>query len=502
VSGPGDAPDAPPPVAYRDLRGFLGVLEKAGELARVKAEVDPELEVTEIADRIVKGGGPALLFERVKGSPYPLAINVLGSERRMSMALGVERLSQLESRAAEVLGLLDRRPQGLLEKLALLPKLKSLSEVFPRTVKSGPCQEVVEPDVDLGRLPVIRCWPQDAGRFITMPMVFSRDPESGRRNCGMYRMQVYDARSTGMHWHRHHGGAEHHRKGEERGARLEVAAAIGGDPASVFCAAMPLPPDLDEMAFSGFLRGEAVEMVKCRTVDLEVPATSEFVLEGYVEPGERRTEGPFGDHTGFYSLADEYPVFHVTCVTRRKDPIYLTTIVGKPPMEDCWMARAIEHVILPVLRKTLPEVVDFHMPFEGIFHNLALVSIRKSYPGHARKVMHALWGLGQAMFTKCIVVVDADVNVRDYGETVLTAFNHIDPQRDIEFVLGPVETLDHASRLPWFGSKMGVDATRKWKEEGFLRPWPDAIVMDPAVRERVTRRWAEYGLPPLRRGSP
>jgi 4-hydroxy-3-polyprenylbenzoate decarboxylase len=466
--------------------------------------VDPILEITEIADRMVKGGGPALLFEKVKGSKFPVLINALGSERRMGLALGVERLADLEQRAEEVLGLLDRRPQGIMDKLAMLPKLKSLSEVFPEVVRSGSCQEVVEPEVDLGRIPILQCWPKDAGRFLTMTMCFSRDPESGRRNCGMYRLQVYDQRTTGMHWHRHHGGAQHFRRAEERGeGRIPVAVAIGADPASVFCAAMPLPPDLDEMAFAGFLRGRSVPLVKCKTVDLEVPASSEFVLEGWVPAKERRTEGPFGDHTGFYSLEDEYPVFHVECVTRRKDPIYMTTIVGKPPMEDCWMARAIEHIVLPVMRKTLPEVVDFHMPFEGIFHNLALVRIRKSYPGHARKVMHALWGLGQAMFTKCIVVVDEDVDVRDYPEIVLTALNHIDPQRDIEFVLGPVETLDHSSRLPWFGSKMGVDATRKWKEEGFQRPWPDAIVMSDDMKALVSRRWAEYGLPPVapRRGA-
>ncbi len=478
--------------SFDDLRDFVALLEKEGDLARIKAEVDPDLEITEIADRMVKAGGPALLFERVKGSRFPVLINALGSERRMSLALGVERLKDLESRAMEVLGLLDHKPTGILEKLAMLPKLKSLTEVFPVDVKSGPCQEVVEAVPDLGALPVIRCWPEDAGKFITMPMVFTRDPESGKRNCGMYRLQVYDGRTTGMHWHRHHGGAHHHRKAKDR---IPVAAAIGCDPASVLCGAMPLPPDLDEMAFAGFLRGEAVRMVKCRTVDLEVPASSEFVLEGWVAADERRTEGPFGDHTGFYSLADEYPVFHVEAITRRKDPIYMTTIVGKPPMEDCWMARAIEHLVLPVLRKTLPEVVDFHMPFEGIFHNLALVSIRKSYPGHARKVMHALWGLGQAMFTKVIVVFDEEVDVRDYGEAVLNAFNHIDPERDTEFVLGPVETLDHASRLPWYGSKMGVDATRKWKEEGFQRPWPDPIVMSPEVKALVDRRWAEYGLP-------
>ncbi|MHC4923138.1 MAG: menaquinone biosynthesis decarboxylase, partial [Planctomycetota bacterium] len=434
----------------------------------------------------------------VKGSPYPLLINMLGSPRRMCLALGVDEMSQLQSRAAEVIGMLEKKPAGILDKIAMLPKLKSLSEVFPKDVKSGPCQEIVEKDFDLTTLPVLQCWPDDAGRFITMPMVFSRDPESGLRNCGMYRMQLYDARSTGMHWHRHHGGAEQNEKARQKGAdRFEVAVALGADPASVFCAAMPLPPDLDEMLFSGFLRGKPVKMVKCKTVDLEVPASAEFVLEGYVVPGEKRREGPFGDHTGFYSLADDYPVFHVECVTRRKDPTYLTTIVGVPPMEDCWMAGAIEHIIMPVLKKTLPEVVDFHMPFEGIFHNLALVSIRKSYPGHARKVMHALWGLGQAMFTKCIVVFDEEVDVRDYREVVLKGFNNIDPERDTEFVLGPVETLDHASRLPWFGSKMGIDATRKWKDEGFDRPWPDPITMDPEVKAMVERKWSSYGLPPM-----
>jgi len=488
--------------AFEDLRDFLALLETEGELARVRAEVDPVLEITEVCDRASKAGGPALLFERVKGSRFPVLINALGSERRMGLALGVERLADLESRAEEVLGLLDRRPQGILEKLAMLPRLKSLSEVFPEVVRSGPCQEVVEETVDLGSLPVLQCWPGDAGRFITMPMVFSRDPQSGRRNCGMYRLQVYDARTTGMHWHRHHGGAHHYARAEAKGeGRIPVAAAVGADPASVFCAAMPLPPDLDEMAFAGFLRGKAVPMVKCRTVDLEVPACAEFVLEGWVPAGERRREGPFGDHTGFYSLADDYPVFHVECVTRRKDAIYQTIIVGKPPMEDCWMGRAIEHIVLPVMRKTLPEVVDFHMPFEGIFHNLALVSIRKSYPGHARKVMHALWGLGQAMFTKCVVVFDAEIPIRDYGEAVLTALNHIDPERDIEFVHGPVETLDHASRLPWYGSKMGVDATRKWKEEGFQRPWPGPIVMSEGIKSLVTKRWQEYGLPPLKGGG-
>jgi len=482
---------------FPDLRAFLAALEARGDLRRIRAEVDPDLEITEICDRVVKRGGPALLFERVKGSSMPLLINALGSEARMNLALGVERSAELPGKVEAILALLDKRPEGILDKILMLPKLADLSAIFPKSVRSGPCQEVVRTgdEVDLGMLPVLKCWPDDAGRFITMPMVFSRDPESRKTNVGMYRMQVYDARTTGMHWHKHHGGAAHADKAKGAGwERIEVAAAIGGDPLSVFCAAMPLPDDLYEMIFAGFLRGKAVEMVRCKTVDLEVPATAEIVLEGYVDLDERRREGPFGDHTGYYSLADDYPVFHVTAMTHRRDPIYLTTVVGKPPMEDCYMAGAIEHIVLPVLRKQFPEVVDFHLPFEGVFHNLMILSIRKRYPGQARKMMHALWGTGQAMFTKVILVVDHDVNVRDYREVAWKALNHIDPERDTEFVLGPVETLDHASRLPMYGSKMGVDATRKLPGEGFAREWPEEQVMPPALKALVDRRWREYGI--------
>jgi 4-hydroxy-3-polyprenylbenzoate decarboxylase len=377
----------------------------------------------------------------------------------------------------------------------MLPKLQELSHAFPRIVRDGPCQEVVVSDQhSLADLPILQCWPADAGRYITFPLVFTKDPETGVRNCGTYRMQLFDERTTGMHWHIHKGAAAHHRKARRRGGRVEVGVAIGADPAVCFAGTLPLPEGVDEMLVAGFLRKQPVDLVRCRTVDVEVPANAEIVLEGYVDPDELRTEGPFGDHTGYYSLADAYPVFHLTAVTRRRSPIYLTTVVGRPPMEDCYMAAAIEALFMPVLKKQLPEIVDFHMPFEGIFHNLALVSIDKQYPGHARKVMHALWGLGQAMVTKVIVVVDKDVNVRDYPEVVWKALNHIDPERDTEFVLGPIETLDHASRLPKYGSKMGVDATRKWPEEGFTRPWPDEIVMDPRVKALVDRRWAEYGV--------
>ncbi len=480
-------------MAYSDLRAFVAALERAGELRRISVEVDPVLEIAEIADRVSKGGGPALLFEHVKGSAVPLLINAFGSIRRMGLALEVPSLDALAAELQEVLDL--KPPEGWLGKLKMLPRLQELSSAFPKIVQSGLCKEVVVTDrPSLLELPILQCWPQDAGRYITFPLVFTKDPETGVRNCGTYRMQVFDERTTGMHWHIQKGAAAHHRKAKRRGSRVEVGVAIGADPAVCFAGTLPLPEGVDEMLVAGFLRKQPVELTRCETVDVEVPANAEIVLEGYVDPDELRTEGPFGDHTGFYSLADEYPVFHLTAVTRRRSPIYLTTVVGRPPMEDCYMAAAIEALFMPLLKKQLPEIVDFHMPFVGIFHNLVLVSIDKQYPGHARKIMHALWGLGQAMVTKVIVVVDRDVSVRDYAEVAWKALNHIDPQRDIEFVLGPVETLDHASRLPKYGSKMGVDATKKWPEEGFTRPWPDEIVMDPRIRALVDRRWREYGL--------
>ena len=343
--------------------------------------------------------------------------------------------------------------------------------------------------------PVLKCWPEDAGRFITLPLVFSRNPDTGKRNCGMYRMQLFDDRTAGMHWQTHKQGAEHYRRMSHHGqTRMDVAVAIGADPATMYSAILPLPPELDEMMIAGFLRQSPVEMVKCQTSDLEVPAHAEIVLEGYVQSGELRREGPFGDHTGFYSLADEYPVFHVTCITQRKDPIYATTIVGPPPMEDYFMGKAVERIFLPLMRLQVPEVRDIAMPAEGIFHNLILVSIRKSYPGHARKVMHAIWGLGQAMFSKCIVVVDEEVDVQNVREVAWKALNNIDPERDIQFVMGPIDSLDHSSRLPNYGSKMGVDATRKWPGEGFNRPWPGVIEMTPDVKRRVDELWKKAGL--------
>jgi 4-hydroxy-3-polyprenylbenzoate decarboxylase len=482
-------------MAYNDLRDFIRALEQAGELKRIPFEVDPVLEITEFADRAVKSGGPALLFERPKGSRLPVFINGFAGRRKMEIALEVSSIEEVAQRIAEYLEM--RMPEGLIGKLKLLPKLAEMGSFFPRTVSRGPCKEVIKRDgFSLFDYPVLKCWPKDAGRFITLPLVFTRNPDTGKRNCGMYRMQVYDERTTGMHWQTHKQGAEHYRRRVKEGSkRMDVAVAIGADPATMYSAILPLPPDLDEMMIAGFLRGKPVEMVKCETSDLEVPANAEIVLEGYVEIGELRIEGPFGDHTGFYSLEDQYPVFHVTCVTERRDPIYATTIVGPPPMEDFHMGKAIERIFLPLMRLQLPEIRDISMPAEGIFHNLMLVSIRKSYPLHARKVMHAIWGLGQAMFTKCIVVVDEDVDVQNVSEVAWKALNNIDPERDIQFVLGPVDSLDHSSRLPNYGSKMGIDATRKWPEEGFTRPWPDVIEMSPEVKRRVGELWKQAGLP-------
>jgi len=481
---------------YDDLRDFIRALEKAGELKRIPFEVDPYLEITEFADRSVKSGGPALLFEKPKCSDVPVLINAFASMHRMEIALEVSSVEEVAAQISELLAM--QKPEGLLGKLKMLPKLAELGNIFPKMVSSGPCKEVIrrQGEFDLKYFPILHCWPQDAGRFITLPMVFSRNPDTGKRNCGCYRLQVFDGATTGMHWQTHKQGAEHYRRLRAAGGtkRMNVAVAIGADPATMYSAILPLPPDLDEMMIAGFLRGKPVEMVKCETSDLEVPANSEIVLEGYVELGELRREGPFGDHTGFYSLEDDYPVFHITCVTHRKKPIYATTIVGPPPMEDFYMGKAIERIFLPLMRLQLPEIRDISMPAEGIFHNLILVSIRKSYPGHARKVMHAIWGLGQAMFSKCIVVVDEDVDVQNSGEVAWKALNNIDPERDIQFVMGPVDSLDHSSRLPNYGSKMGIDATKKWPEEGFMRPWPDVIRMPDEVRARVAALWKKAGL--------
>lgn len=539
---------------FDDLRDWIAALDRAGELKRIRTEVDPILEITEIADRVMKGaakkygrpGGPALLFENVKGANgVPVFINQFGSERRMQIALGVDRLDEVAERIRQLMNM--KSPEGFMEKLKMLPMLADMGKFFPKTVATGPCKEVIKKEnFSLLDFPILQCWPQDGGRFVTLPCVITRDPKTGKRNMGMYRVQIYDATTAGMHWQRQKVAAEHYREllrqgattnknlgpqapspaknkseahsaspaekrfgvdimarsgggsmlapGDRPSGTMEVAVAIGTDPALTFSAIVPAPPEIEEFIIAGFLRQKPVELVKCETVDLEVPASAEIVIEGYVKLDELRTEGPFGDHTGFYSLEDEYPVLHVTCITHRKNPIYSTTIVGKPPMEDAWMGKAVERIFLPLMKLTLPEIVDVNLPVEGVFHNLMIVSIRKSYPGHARKVMNGIWALGQAMFTKCIVVVDEDVNVQDIGEVVLKVFNNIDPERDIQFTLGPVDSLDHASRLPNFGSKMGIDATRKWPTEGFTRPWPDEILMDETTKAAVDRKWTDFGI--------
>ncbi len=479
---------------YSSLNDFVEFLEKKGQLVRIKDEVDPVLEVTAIADKVSKSpqGGKALLFEKPKGSHYPLLINAFGSYQRMSWALGVENLEEHADAIRELMEM--KPPKGFVDKIKMLPKLMDIAKFPPTEVSKGACQEVVEKDPDLTTLPVLKCWPQDGGRFITFPLVYTQDPETGLRNIGMYRMQVYDAKTTGMHWQVHHGGAGHYRKAEKAGKRLEVAVALGGDPALTYSATAPLPEGIDELLFAGFLRKKPVELVKCKTVDLMVHADADFVLEGYVEPGERRTEGPFGDHTGYYSLADQYPVFHVTCITHRKNPVYPTTIVGKPPMEDGYLGKATERLFLPLMQKVLPEVVDMDLPVEGIFHNLAIVSIDKQYPQHARKVMFALWGLGQMMLNKILVIVDKDTNVHDYGQVLWRVGNCMDAKRDVVITEGPLDVLDHTSPMWAWGGKIGIDATKKWKEEGFDREWPDELVMDPKIEEKILPLLKKYGL--------
>jgi 4-hydroxy-3-polyprenylbenzoate decarboxylase len=558
-------------VPYTDLREWIKQLEKAGELRRIREAVSPYLEMAEIADRTAKlgkgtskAGGPALLFENVTGFPgAKVLMNQFGSLRRMHLALETDSLDAIAERIRILIK--PETPTSFMDKLKMLPMLAEVGSFFPKVIsaRDAPCKQVIHKSVELGgkgvdltKLPVLTTWPQDGGPFITLPCVVTRDPKSGKRNVGMYRMQVYDGQTTGMHWQRQKNAAEHlrdrlrqatedpttqttgappfaassRRVGETnpdtasnrvdimaqtsggitpasnpstlpthtvtkvREGRMEVAVAIGTDPATTFSAIVPAPPEVEEYLIAGFLRGKPVELVKAETVDLEVPAHAEYILEGYVNLAELRTEGPFGDHTGFYTMEDQYPVFHVTCITHRKDPIYAATVVGKPPMEDAWMGKAVERIFLPLMQLTLPEIVDVCLPPEAVFHNLMIVSIRKSYPGHARKVMNGIWAMGQAMFTKCVIVVDEDCDVQDLAEVTLRVANNIDPERDIQFTLGPVDSLDHASRLPNYGSKMGIDATRKWPAEGFTRPWPPMLKQDPATVAKVDAIWKKLGI--------
>ena len=482
---------------FKDLREFIGFLEEKGELRRIKATVSRDLEIAAIADRAVKSGGPALLFESVEGYDVPVLINLYGTHQRMAWALGVENVDQITERVRKTLALVQGPPAGIMGKLHAMGDLVGLARTQPKTVKSAPCQQVVieGQDASLDILPAIKCWPMDAGRFITLPLVITRDPATGRRNVGIYRMQIYDAQTAGMHWQTHKVGAHHYREGKARGQqRLEVAVALGGDPTTVWTGALPLPPDMDEIAVSGLIREDAVEMVRCKTVDLEVPAQAEFVLEGYVVPGELRKEGPFGDHTGYYSMADDYPVFHLTAVTHRREPIYPAVVVGRPPTEDFFMGAAGVKILLPALQMTLPEIADINMPAEGIFHNLTIVSMKKEYPGHVRKVAYALWGLGLLMLTKTIVIVDDFVDVHDLSEVAWRVTANLDPGADIFFAEGPVDDLDHSSATPRYGSKVGIDATAKGPMDGRTREWPPDIVMTDEIRQLVDRRWSEYGL--------
>ncbi len=480
-----------PAMPFESLGAFVAALRAAGELHEVSAAVDPRLEIAEITDRVVKAGGPALLFTNVRGSAFPVLTNQFGSQRRMAMALDAAHLDDV---AARLRALLDLAPPGasLLERIGAIARLAPLRNALPRTVRDAAAHDVVMRHPDLTKLPILTTWPLDAGPFITLPLVITRDPKSGRPNVGMYRMQVYNARETGMHWQRHKQGRAH---GDAWGAKVPVAVAIGTDPALTYAATAPLPPVLDEFAFAGLLRGKPVELVQAKTVDLKVPADAEFILEGYVDNDDVRTEGPFGDHTGVYSLADRYPTFKLTALTHRRKPIYPATVVGKPPMEDAWLGKATERIFLPLLQMVVPEVVDMNLPVEGGFHNLAIVAIRKSYPGQAKKVMNALWGLGHMMMlTRVLIVVDADVDVQDTRTVAWFVLNNLAPDRDLVMMPGPVDDLDHGSYSVAYGTKIGIDATRKSAAEGYAREWPPDIVMDASTRERVSKRWREYGL--------
>jgi len=486
------------------LRDFVLALEEAGQLIRVKERVSTRLELTEIADRCMKqpGGGPALLFERPvlpngKESAFPLGINLFGSSRRMSIALQVNDLDDVGDRITEMLR--TSVPDTLAGKIQMLPKLLEMAKYPPRSASGpAPCQQVVlvDGEADVEVLPHLFCWPGDGGHYLTWGMVVTRDLHTRVRNVGLYRVMVQGPRELAMHWQRHKVGAEHWRQMAGRGERMPVAIVLGADPASMYAASAPLPPNVDEFLFAGFLRRDPVRLVKCVTCDLEVPADAEIVIEGYIDPAEPLvTEGPFGDHTGFYSLADLYPRVHVTAVTHRRGAIYPATIVGRPPMEDYYLGHATERIFLPLLRLTIPEVVDYHMPPYGIFHNIVFVSIDKKYPGQAWKVMNGMWGAGLMSLAKVLVVVDKWVNVKDPDEAWWVALNNIDPERDTRFTLGPMDVLDHSSRAFTFGSKMGIDATKKLPEEGFRREWPDVIAMDEATKAAVDARWDSLGIP-------
>ncbi len=485
-------------MGYKDIREYIDLIDKKGMLKRIKEEVDPDLEIAEITDRVSKmpNGGYALLFENVKGFDIPVLTNAFGSMERINLAMQVDDLDDIAKRITEFMQIPSTTSMGLMSKLKVLPKLAELNNFMPKIVKNAKCQEVIIKDnPSLDMFPILKTWPQDGGKFITLPLVFTNDPETGNRNCGMYRMHVYDGQTTGMHWHKLKDAAIHADKLKDSdNKKLDVAVAIGSDPAVVYSANAPMPPIIDEMLLAGFLRNEPVEMVKCKTVNVEVPANSEIVLEGYVNVDELRIEGPFGDHTGFYSLEDKYPVFHLTAITHRKNPIYMATLVGKPPQEDAYLGKVTERLFLPIIKMILPEIVDYDMPPEGVFHNCVIISIKKKYPYHAQKVMNALWGLGQMSATKLFIVVDENVDVHNYSQVAWKAFSNIDPKRDVTFVNGPLDDLDHSSPIQFAGSKMGIDATQKWPSEGHTREWPDDVEMSKDIKDLVDRKWKDYGI--------
>jgi 4-hydroxy-3-polyprenylbenzoate decarboxylase len=477
-------------MAYKSLHEFIKRLEEEGELKRIKKRVSNVLEITEITDRVCKNNGPALLFEQVEDYNIPVVTNMFGSMKRLAIALEVKDIEDISRRIEEIIKF--ELPNSFIGKFKLIPKFFQLASIMPKKVNYGYCKEVInKTSPDITSFPVLKCWPEDGGQFLTLPIVITEHPETKIRNVGMYRMQVYDSKTLGIHWHTHKDGAKHYKLWCKKNKKMPVAVCLGSDPAVIYSATLPLPEDFDELIFAGFLRNEPVELVRCETIDLSVPANSEIVIEGYVEPNELRLEGPFGDHTGYYSPKDKYPVFHITCITHRKQPIYPATITGKPPMEDCYLGKATVRILLPLIKLILPEIVDINLPQEGVFHNLAIVSIKKSYPLQAKKVMHSLWGLGQFMFTKTIIVVDDDVDVHNIKEVIWRVGNNIDPKRDIVFVEGPVDELNHAVAIKNFGSKMGIDATKKWKEEGYNREWPKEVKMSEEIKKKIDNIWQE-----------
>ena len=476
-------------VAFRSLGEFLTELETRGDLVRVTRPVSRDLEVTEVTQRVLRADGPALLFENVPGATMPVVTNLLGSPRRIAAALGAERVDDVAERVEHLVHL--RPPAGILGAVrdlsGTIETLATLRSLAPKRVRSAPCQEVEETTVDLDRLPILKCWPKDGGRTVTLPVVITKDPETGESHTGIYRLQQYGRDTLGMHFQVHRVGANNYRKWAARGEKMPVAAVIGADPATVFSGLAPVPEGISNFVFAGFLRSESVDLVPARSVDLEVPANAEIVLEGYVDPTERTVEGPFGDHTGYYSAPEPFPVFHVTRVTHRSRPVYLTTVTGKPPTEDAVLGKAVERIFRPVVRLVLPEIVDMNLPMEGLFINVGIISVRKAYPDHPRKVMHALWGLGQMMFTRYLIVVDDDVNVHDLSEVLYRVGLQADPERDFEIAHGPVDQLSISNPVPNVGAKVGIDATRKRPEDGFPRPWPEEIRSDPAAAAAAER---------------